>query len=211
MKRTKQVIGILLIIFAVAALVYWETDGRDRVVTKKILVAAEDIIEGELITRKMLKTVNAMPDSVIPGAFTPEDGHMAEGKEAARTISKNQQISELLLREPLEKNVDLLSPFLIKSDWIDSRSSSLRRGDIIAMYNRDGSYYLGDFEVVFVKDAGDKEITDAGQSGIRERVAGSGVIDHLEILTRVEEYQEIVNYIEESGEKLLIVQRGDEK
>jgi len=208
-KKTKKIIGILLIIAAVAALVYWETDGRDRVVTKKVLVAANDIKEGEIITRQMLGVVSAMPDTVIAGAFTPDDINMALGKEALQPIARNQQIFEMLLRDPAETTGDGLSPFLIKSEWVDSRSSSLRRGDTVGIYSRDGSYHLGDFEVLFVKDIGDKEILDEGQRDIRDRTNGSGIIDHLEILTDIEEYQQIVQFIDASEEKLLIIQRGD--
>ena len=208
MKKLKQIIGVLLIIAAVAALIYWEADGRGRLVTKKVLVAAVDIEEGDIITRQMLGTVSAMPDTVIAGAFTPGDINRAEGKEASRHIAKNQQISEILLSDPNEAATDGYSPFLIKSDWIDSRSSSLRRGDMVAIYSRDGEYCLGEYEVLFVKDIGDKEIIDESQRDIRDRVSGSGIIDHLEILTNIEEYRKIVRFVDETGEKLLIVQRG---
>ena len=207
MKKTKQIIGIILIVVAVAALVFWETEGRDRVMTFKVLVASEDIMEGELITRQMLGVVSSMPETLIEGAFAPDDISKIEGKEAAAPISRNQQISEALLRAPNEKSVDKRSPFLIKNEWIDSRSSSLRRGDTVEIYSRDGNHFIGDFEVVFVKDAGDKEITDDAPSDIRERTNGSGIIDHLEILTDMEEYQKLVLFLDSTGEKLLIVQK----
>ncbi|MCL2437242.1 MAG: SAF domain-containing protein [Clostridiales bacterium] len=217
MKRAKQIIGILLIIFAVTALVYWETDGRNRVVTKSVLVASENIMEGQMITRQMLTTVNAMPETVIAGAFTPDEAHRVEGKEAAQDIAQNQQISGLSLREPSEVVTDQRSPYVIKPEWIDSRSSSLRRGDIIKIYNRDGSYYLGSFEVVFVKDVAEREVTDlfgdggsygSNVSDIRNRTHSSGVISHLEILTELEAYQRILRFIDDTQEQLLIVQKG---
>jgi len=217
-KRIKQIIGILLIVSAIAALVYWETGGRSRVVTKKVLVASENIMEGEMITRQMLTTVNAMPETVIAGAITPDEINKIEGKEAALDIAKNGQISGLSLREPSEVIKDQRSPYVIKPEWIDSRSSSLRRGDIIKIYNRDGSDYLGDFEVVFVKDTGDKEVTDLiGEDGrygshvsdMRSRTHSSGIISHLEILTVLEEYQKILQFIDHAEEQLLIVQKGD--
>jgi len=197
-KRTKQIIGILLIVFAVAALVYWEADGRSRVTTVKVLAANENIAQGEAITEQMLGVVNTMPETVIEGAFSPNEISREIGKEAAQDIAKNQQISGLLLCEPQEHTGSKLSPFLIKSEWIDSRSSSLRQGDVIAIYNRDGSYFLGDFEVLFVKDVADNEIIE------------SGMVDHFEILTDVGEYQKIVQFIDSASEKLLIVQRGNE-
>ena len=220
MKKTKQVIGILLIIVALTALVYWEKDGRDRIMTVKVLVAHEDIMKGDIIKKQMLGVVSTMPETVVAGALKPEEISKALGKEAVQPIAKNQQISGTLFREPEEKTTERLSPYLIKSEWIDSRSSSLRRGDVIDIYSRDGDSYFGEFEIVFVKDSNDKEILDvnidgtgtarqAGQgSEIRNRVSGSGVIDHIEILTELDEYRKIVQFIENKEDKLLIVQKG---
>ena len=213
MKRAKQILGILLIIAAITALIFWEMTGRDIVTTKKVLVASENITAGELITNRMLKAANVMPDTVIAGAITPEELHKIEGKEALQDIVKNQQISELFLGVPTEKVKDLRSPFVIKAEWIDSRSSSLRRGDIIRIYGRDGKHYLGEFEVVFVKDVGEKEVIDISGEGrasvnndVRSRTNSSGIISHLEILTELKEYQKILQFIDEFDEKLLIVQ-----
>ena len=194
-KKTKQIIGILLIISAIAALVYWETGGRNRVMTVRVLAAGENIEQGAIMTKQMLFVVNAMPETVIEGALAPGDIHKIEGKEAALYIAKNQQISGLFLREPEKQKTKKQSPFLIKSEWIDSRSSSLRKGDIISMYSRDGSYYLGDFETACVKDAADKEIVE------------NGIVDHFEVLTDIGGYQNILHFIDTSGEKLLVVQK----
>ena len=218
MKKAKQIIGVLLIISAVAALVYWETTGRDKVVTVKILVAGVDITAGEIITARMLSVINAMPDTVVAGAFLPEEVHKIEGKQATVDIVRNQQITDSLIREPEEKIKDRRSPFVIKNEWISSRSSSLRRGDIIIIYSSDGSVRLGEFEVLFVKDVGDKEVTDlSGDDGrlggvvsdLRNRTHSNGIISHLEILTELRDYQRIMQFVEDSGEKLLIVQKGD--
>jgi hypothetical protein len=210
----------LLIIFAVAGLIYWETDGRDRILTEKILVSSEGILEGTVITAQMFHSVSAMPETIVEGAIRPEEADKIQGKEAAMDIPKNQQMSEALLREPGEKEIEKLSPYLIKTEWIDSRSSSLRQGDHISVYSRDGSLHLGDFEVLFVKDVNDREITDAvsneaghgrqnGEKDIRDRAHSSGVIDHLEILTDLDGYGNILRHIDTEDEGLLIVQKGD--
>ena len=223
MKKAKQIIGILLIIFAVAALIYWEKDGRDRIMTIKVLAAGEDIMKGDIITKQMLSTVSSMPETAVAGAFRPDEINKALGKEALMPIAENQQITDALLRAPEEKAADDLSPFLIKSEWIDSRSSSLRRGDIIEIYSRDGSSGFGQFEVLFVKGNDDKEIIETGYEdaaagrragqgiGIRDRVHGSGIIDHIEILTGLDEYREILKFIDNTKDKLLIVQKEGEK
>ena len=216
MKNTKQIIGIILIISAIAALVYWETGGRNRIVTTKVLVAIENIMEGEVITKQMLAARNAMPETVISGALGPDAIHKVEGREASQDIAKNQQISELSIREPTEMAPDKRSPFVIKAEWIDSRSSSLRKGDMINIYSRDGAYHLGEYEVLFVKDIGEKEVTDMqfedGRYGrisdIRSRTHSSGIISHLEILTELHEYQKLLQFVD-TKEQLLIVQKED--
>ena len=214
MKKAKQIIGVLLIVSAVLALVYWETAGRDIVTTKKVLVASENISAGDIINSKMLAIANVMPDTIIAGALTPDEFHKINGKEAKQDIVKNQQISEHFLGVPIEKIQDKRSPYVIKSEWIDSRSSSLRRGDFVKIYSRDGSFYLGEFEVVFVKDASEKEVIDISFEGaraatvvdIQSRMNSNGIISHLEILTELREYQKIIKFIDEFEEKLLIVQ-----
>ena len=196
MKKTKQIIGILLIVLAVSALTYWETDGRNRLLTEKVVVASESIMEGDIITKQMLRVAAALPETVIDGALRPDEIDKALGKEASQGLVKNQQIAATHIREQGEAKKEKLSPFLIKAEWIDSLSSSLRKGDVISIYNGDGSFYFGDFEAVYVKDANDREITDGG------------VIDHLEILTVLAEYQKIRGRVDKAGEKLLIIQKG---
>ena len=223
MKRTKQIIGAALIVFAIAAIVYWETAGRDQIMTEKVLVAGADIAKGEKITGQMLSTANAIPETVVAGALKPDEINKVEGKVAAQAVAKNQQISGSLLGDPGEEAASKLSPYLIKSEWIDSRSSSLRRGDTVEIYSRDGSIIIGAFEVVYVKDASDKEITDIvsedlgyvrqgrPERGIRDRAYGSGVVDHIEILAELDNYKRILKFIDTAGEKLLIVQKEGER
>lgn len=219
MKKTKQIIGVLLIVTAVFALVYWETAGRDIVTTKKVLVASENISAGDIINSKMLTVANITPDTVITGAIPPDELHKINGKEATQDIVKNQQISELFLRTPVEKIKDKRSPYVIKPEWIDSRSSALRKGDFVKIYNRDGTFYLGEFEVVFVKDVSEKEVTDVflegsrsgnNTSDIQNRTNSNGIISHFEILTELKDYQKIIRFIDEFDEKLLIVQENKE-
>ena len=207
MKRTRQIIGILLIVFAVGALVYWETEGRGRMTTRKVLVAGMSIEKGDIITKQMLSVAGAMPETAVAGAFGPGELDRALGKEAVVEIAKNQQISEAFLRDPEEKAADMLSPFRIKGEWIDSRSSSLRRGDTVLVYSRDGSVCLGEFEVAFVKDAGGKEVVSM-DSG--DRSSGSGAVDHIEILTELDGYRRILKFIDDESGSLLIVQKGGE-
>lgn len=222
-KKTKQIMGVLLIFIAIAGLAYWEMVGRDKIMTEKVLVACVDILQGDILAEEMLSVASVIPESVISGAMKPEEIKKALGKKASQTIIKNQQISRYQLGDPVEREKDKRSPYLIKGDWIDSMSSSLRRGDKIEIYNRDGQVYLGDYEVLYVKDAQDKEITDIisedlsyvtqgrRESGIRDRAYGNGVVDHIEILAELNHYQKILAFVDAMEEKLLIVQKEGER
>lgn len=223
MRRIKNGIGILLIIVSIGGLIFWEGYGRDEFMTKKVLAASETIMQGTLIKKDMFTAVSVLPESLMEGVIAPNDFYKIEGKEAAQLIVKNQPISASFLREPARSVSEDYAPYVIKGQWIDSRSSSLRKGDMVRIYSRDGSYLLGDFEIVFVKDVNEKEVSDVlpteeissymppvkAHSAIPDRTNSNGVIDHIEILTGLEEYRQILQFVENSEKTLLIVQRGE--
>ena len=246
MRKIKNVVGALLILVSVGSLVFWESYGRNEFTTRKVLAAGETIAEGSLLKREMFSEVNVLPENVVEGVIGPEDFHKIEGQEAAQFIQKNQVMSESFARAPGKKISENHAPYVIKGHWIDSRSSSLRRGDVIRIFSRDGGVFLGEFEILFVKDADEKEVTDARvddglpynpldrrNSAIADRTNSNGVIDHLEILTSLREYQKILQFVEgaenadsaetaegaesadsadsaeNAGQTLLIVQKGE--
>lgn len=53
MKRIKNIIGFMLIITALAGIIFWETIGREASIYKEVIVAASDIQEGSIITNSM--------------------------------------------------------------------------------------------------------------------------------------------------------------
>lgn len=222
MKRVKQIIGILLILAAAAGLVYWETAGREEFMTEKVLAAKVDIPKGTAVSGALFTTVSVMPENMLKGTLTEKDLPGIEGKVAAQPILVNQQIAASFFKERGREVAKNYAPYVIKGDWIDSRSSSLRKGDAIRIYSMDGTFHLGDYEVMFVKDEEEQEVTDfvIGGNGdfvptveeekeIGDRIKGSGIIHHLEILTSLEEYQKILAFIKDTGQTLLIVQKGE--
>ena len=225
MRKIKNVIGALLILTAACGLVFWELYGRDEFTTQKVLAAGERIEQGSLLRKELFTEVSVLPENLVEGVITPNNFHKIEGKEAAQFIPKNQVMSESLAKAPGKKITEHHAQYVIKGHWIDSRSSSLRKGDVIRIFSKDGSVFLGEFEVLFVKDADEKEVVDARvddglpynplqgrKSEIVDRINSSGVISHLEILTSLREYQKLLQFVEseESAEQtLLIVQKGE--
>ena len=103
------------------------------------------------------------------------------------------------------------SIFSLKPWWIHSRSSSLRKGDLVDIYDSTGKLYCGTFKVAYVKDEEEQEIIDAeGKKGeeLLERKFSTGVINHVEIIAQLHEYEYLRGLAEEQGMSFLIVQKG---
>ena len=215
MKVVKPLIGGVLILVAIGGLIYWETIGRETVVTEKILVAAVDITEGEIADSAMFVEASILKENIINEALKLEDAQELIGRRASTDILKNQQIVMHAFKEKDYSMQAGKAPFKIEADWIAGRSSSLRQGDNVKLYDWRGELYLGEFEVAFVKDSGEHEVVDAvnpwSSKKILERTSGTASISHIEIIAILEEYKVIRSYIEAvPGNQILIVQKGVE-
>lgn len=208
MKRLKGVFGILMIAVALCGIFAWESFGRDRVLNEDVLVAIGQISEGEEISVEMLCVKSVNSENLIDGAFKEKDLKKVIGRTLRQDVAKNSQISEIFLHsdELLLRKKETIFP--IKNQWIDSISSSLRRGDKISLYTKDANEKIGEFVVAFVKDAQDKEIKSDGKGAekrILERINGEGIIRYIEIIATLSQYKEILEFVE-NGSKLLIIQ-----
>lgn len=212
MKQLRIVLGILLIVGAMGGLVYWEVDGREAVLMDPVLVAKEQIQQGTIITENLFRVLGVMEENRIEGALEPLDLSSIVGKVAAQTIMKNSQIVTAYFVEQtffLDRGESI---FVIKPEWIVMRSSSLRRGDIIDIYGADGQSLFGSFRIAFVKDANELEVVNQeGQQvdGVLDRVNSTALIDHIEIIASLSEYQSIIEYAGSPESKgLLLIHKG---
>lgn len=212
MKQLRIVLGILLIVGAMGGLVYWEVDGREAVLMDPVLVAKEQIQQGTIITENLFRVLGVMEENRIEGALEPLDLSSIVGKVATQTIMKNSQIVTAYFVEQtffLDRGESI---FVIKPEWIVMRSSSLRRGDIIDIYGADGQSLFGSFRIAFVKDANELEVVNQeGQQvdGVLDRVNSTALIDHIEIIASLSEYQSIIEYAGSPESKgLLLIHKG---
>lgn len=205
----KPVLGVLLIIMAVGLLLFWEVEGRDAVMKEKILVAEQDIFPGTKVNARMFKEVGILSENMISNGITLKEISGIDGKISNQMIPMNGQISKTFFsdsKEGIDKGYGI---YQIRPDWIFSVSSSLRKGDSIDVYVLDGKIRLGGFQVAFVKDEQGKEVIDEeigkGYKEILDRENGSEVVSEFEIISTLEQYSSIREYIFAEEGKLIIV------
>lgn len=218
MKKLRSIVGILLILLSIAGLFFWEWKGREIILMEEVLVAKEEIQKGTIVSSSMFVEKGVMKEMLVEEALTQKDVEGLHGKVASQLIARNDQIILDYFRNDefyLEKDETI---FVIDPSWITMRSSSLRRGDLVDIYRTDGMGLLGSYRIAFVKDEAEREIREASdvnqkyiEKDILERTDSTSVIDHIEIITTIKEYQKIlecVNGIIPST--LILVQRGDQ-
>jgi len=218
-KKFKSILGILLIIFSLAGLFFWEWRGREAIMLDQVIVAKEEIQKGTVISDTMFDIKGIPKENKLNGALTPDKIKQLQGKVASQLIAENDQIISDYFTENefyLKENESI---FVIEPDWIGMRSSSLRRGDVIDVYCNITGELLGTFQIAYVKDESDREIKNAdGQmqqyrenDNILERENSTSTIDHIEIISTYKEYAGLEAYVRgEISAKLILVQRGDQ-
>ena len=200
---------------AVGGLIFWETTGREEFMTEPVLVAARDIEMGSIVSASDFTTVGFEESMLIEMPLREKDLASITGKEAACDIVKNSQVTKSYFKEPgrvLEAGQSL---YKIKPEWIDNRSSSLRKGDTVHIYSKDGSVDLGSYEVAFAKDSTEQEITANEDGSIRtdsdplKRNTSLSYLDHIEIICTLSEYQSIRAEAEKEVEETAFDGYGD--
>lgn len=210
MKRSRTVLGLLLIIFAVAGLIFWEVRGRETMLLDTVIVAKERIPAGTLITRDLLSAAGILEENRIQGGLSWDKLHLAIGQVALQDIVENSQISEEFLAESdfyIRSNESI---FVLHPEWIAMRSSSIRRGDWIDIYESGSFDKIGSYRVAFVKDANELEVTDgegAEGSNALDRTVSTSLISHIEIIADMKEYEKIARLAGNNETGLLLVQR----
>jgi len=214
--KLKTALGVILIMIAVIALLFWEAEGREMLLMETVLVADADIKAGGRIDPETLRAVSVPSGSLVDGAVAPNDLARINSKVAAVDIVKGAQLSIRYLREADEHPKPETSFFLIRSEWIYMCTSSLRRGDDVLITTADGKAVIGLYPVAFVKDGDGREVTDStsgmysftGGGGDSERVNSSAPIHHIEIRCGLNDYRRILDYCAgKAGAPLMLVRK----
>jgi len=220
-NKLKTALGIILILIAVTALLFWEAEGREMLLMEPVLVAENDLKAGEKIGPDCYRVVSVPTGSLVDGALSPDDRAVFAGKEAAVEIVKGAQISRRYLRDADEKPKPETSYFLIRNEWIYMCTSALRRGDEVLIASADGKVVIGVYTVAFVKDSEGREVTDATSGmysftgsggGDAERVNTSAPIHQVEIICELLEYRRILDYCAgKTSAPLMLVRKDNAK
>ncbi|MFA5636651.1 MAG: hypothetical protein WC977_12215, partial [Anaerovoracaceae bacterium] len=86
MKRSRTILGLLLIVLAVSALIFWEVKGRETLLLDTVIVASEGIPAGTVISRDLLKAGGVLEESRIQGSLNWDMLQVALGQVALRDI-----------------------------------------------------------------------------------------------------------------------------
>lgn len=222
MNKFRSLLGLALIVLAVAGLVYWEMDGRERLLTDTVLVAAMDIQENMILSSAMIAQIGVTHEAKISGALGPKAIALLTAKRAKQFIPKNAQLSENFLYQDDFYIKEGESLFVIKPDWISMMSSAIRQGDKVGLYDQDGLSKLGSFSVAFVKDAAIREVRDSAlevdgsvvgsadvstADKVLRRTDGTSVSTHIEIIATLKDYQRILQHVGGlNPRKIMIIQ-----
>jgi hypothetical protein len=105
------------------------------------------------------------------------------------------------------------SPFVIKPEWISMRSSSLRRGDWVDLYEDREHTLIGTFRVAFVKDSNEVEVRNVGEgnnNSALDRTDASAIISHIEIISDLDGYEKVLAQVSGvSPAGLIVVQKQE--
>ena len=208
MKRWKALIGILLMLLSVAAMIVWEGWGRDALLLTDVVVTAKPIAAGELLRTQDLTVLGVPEDCIVKGAIPAERMKELKGMYTVNSLSANQQIcmKDLISEEQLLTKEE--TAFVIPGEWIEMRSSSLRRGDEVTLYRLTDYTSLGTYTVAFVKDDRDQEVFSlegVDDRKLLDRTDSNLQIHHIEVVAKLEEYQ-IIRQAALEGGGILVVQ-----
>ena len=216
-NRLKTALGVVLVLLAIAALFFWEAEGRELLLMDSVLVAESDVKAGEAFDAARFRVVSVPAGTLVDGAVTPKSVHLIAGKEAATDIIKGAQLSKRYLRDPAAVPKAETSCFIIRNEWIGMCTSSIRRGDEVIIASADGRSILGRYPVAYVKDGDGREVTDAssgmysftGAGGENERVNTSAPVHHIEIVCELNEYRRILDYCAgRTGAPLMLIRKA---
>lgn len=202
-KKRRVIISCVLIVIGISSLLFWEIWGREYVTYESVITASTDIKQGDIISEKLLKEKPFQKNNVISHAVKKEDVPNIMGMIAKQNIVKGSQLHSSYLTIP-EKYIEKgESIYKLPAEWIDMRSASIRKGDVIEIYGQDG-VSLGRFKVAFVKDEQEREITSLENEyqETLDRTESTGVINNIEIITTLEKYDLIKQRAAENENKV---------
>lgn len=208
--RAKGIIGILLVVLAVAGIFLWENYGREAFTYASITVLNEDLEKGTVVTADMLRTIKIDQSNLIKHYIKNPDEVI--GMQTATFLPADLQLSKKffmkqgLVTKPGEHIMAL------PKEWILTFPQTVRRGDTIYFYsvknkeqysiNENGDVIfhsenekkeaIAEAKVAYVKDSAGREVVDLTPN----RKDASAVISSIEVVINDAKYQILRDSVE---------------
>lgn len=217
-ERTKGIIGILLVMLALAGIFFWESYGREAFTYTQVLVMQGNVERGTVITLDMLGTIKTDRGSLIDEEDRVIKPKEIIGKQASTYIPKGMQLSKRFFMKQgvVAKKGEYV--MAIPKEWIFTFPQSIRRGDTMYFYpvKNIEDYAVDENGVVlpnappagrpalkakiaYVKDSGNREVIDVTP----DRIDASAVIATIEIIVDDKRCLEIRS-LAEDGNKFIM-------
>lgn len=193
-SHIRTIVAVFLIIVGITALIMWESWGRENILYAHVLVAKDDIKQGQEIEKNMFETAAVPLELVIDGAIKQEDIECITKKVAKQYIPAKAQINKNYIYENDFYIGSNESIYYIPAGWIESMSTSVRRGDTLEFWKSGGKQKVGEFKVAFAKGIDELEVKDNDNEKFAqglERVQASGVVTHVEIIASLKDYKRL--------------------
>lgn len=133
MNRSKQIIGILLIIISIIGLAVWEKWGKAQLLYDDVLVLRDNVAKGTVITASMMETRKM---NITEDFITFEEKDEIIGKETAAFVHKGVPLFAEYFQEarlsPGEKRGDYV--LAVPQEWILSKPETLSKGDKVFFF-----------------------------------------------------------------------------
>lgn len=210
--RTKNLIGIGLILFAIAGIFFWENYGRAQFLYTDVIVFKEEVQANKIVDIKMLGKIKADNSSLVQGVITNVDDIV--GKQTLTIIPQGLQLSPKFFGQPQMSTGDGKYVFAVPDEWIYSCPQTVRRGDQVyfypvpgkksedgGSYDQSGAYITPDApvsvettssaivstSVAYVKDSANREIVDV----VPVRLDGTAAVAKLEVIVDDTQYKQL--------------------
>lgn len=131
------ILGILLMIIGFAAVILWESFGKEAFLYSEVVIVNTDVQKGTIIEESMLKVTKMDQNNVISGAIKKTSN--IAGLEAKQYLPQNTQVHESFFDTPGTVLGSDQYIFKVPSEWIIAVPSSIRRKDTAIFYAVDSS------------------------------------------------------------------------
>lgn len=196
MKR--RIAGIVLVMFSVGALGFWELWGRENITYDRVLVLKEALPKNTLITADMLRVKKV--DRAGGGALMEGEKSEVVGLETTQFVPAGTELYREYFQESIfsvgeEQGRYILS---IPAQWLKAFPQTLRRGDRAFFYC--GGEPVTDAVVAYVRDGTNQEV----YYGDDERLTSSSSVSLIEVVVDREQAA-LLGKLAEKGNKFVLL------